>query len=236
MSLLTIVQTVTERTGIPTPATVMGSTDPQVIQLRSLLEEEGASLSRRGDWESLTFEATHTTLAAEDQGAIATIASNGYRHIKNETLWDRTDQLPVPLINSTAWQRLKATVSAAPRFRYRIRGGKLLMTPTPPASHTLAFEYVSKNWILGADLVTYKSAFTLDTDTLLLDEPLLTLGLRWRWKKEHGLEYAEDFRDYEMQVADFLGREGGKPVIALDNRGERSRPGVIVPEYSWNLP
>ena len=234
MSLLTIVQSVTKRTGIPTPATVLGSTDPQVLHLLALLEEEGKSLSKRGDWESLTFEATHTTTAAEDQGAITTIASNGYRQIKNETMWDRTDKLPVPLINSTAWQRYKATVNATPRFRYRIRGGKLLISPTPPASHTLAFEYVTKNWILGADLVTYKSAFTLDTDTLLLDEDLMTLGLRWRWKKEHGLEYAEDMRDYETQVMDLLAREGGKPTIHMDGRGDRTRPGIIVPEYSWN--
>lgn len=234
MSLLTIVQSVTKRTGIPTPATVLGATDPQVLQLLALLEEEGKALSKRGDWESLTFEATHTTTATEDQGAIATIASNGYRQIKNETMWDRTDKLPVPLINSTAWQRYKATVNATPRFRYRIRGGKLLLSPTPPASHTLAFEYVTKNWILGTDLVTYKSAFTLDTDTLLLDEDLLTMGLRWRWKKEHGLEYAEDMRDYETQVMDLLAREGGKPIIRLDGRGDRTRPGIIVPEYSWN--
>lgn len=235
MSLLTLIQTVCERTQLPIPATVMGSADPQVVQLRAMLDEEGQTLAKRGEWEGLTREATHTTLAAEDQGAITTIASSGYRYICNETMWDRTDRLPVPHINSTAWQRVKAMSAVTPRYRYRIRGGKLLLTPTPPASHTLAFEYLSDRWILGVDGVTYKNAFTLDTDTVLLPEDLLRLGLRWRWKKEHGLEYAEDFRDYEHQVADYLGRDGGKPTIHLDGTGDRARPGVIVPEYSWPL-
>lgn len=235
MSLLTIVQSFCERTQLPAPVTVMGNDDAQVIQVRALLEEEGESLSRRGDWEGLTLEASHTTLAAEDQGAITSIATNGYRSIKNETMWDRTDKLPIPQMHSTLWQRYKATVNASPRYRYRIRGGKLLMTPTPTAGHSVYFEYVSKNWILSADLLTYRSAFTLDTDTLLLPEELLKMGLRWRWKKEHGLEYAEDFRDYEALVADALGRDGGKPVIHLDGGFPQARPGVIVPEYSWPL-
>jgi hypothetical protein len=235
MSLLTVVQSFCERTQLPIPTTVIGTVDAQVKQVRALLEEEGEALSRRGDWEGLTFEATHTTLALEDQGAVTSIATNGYRYIKDETMWDRTDKLPVPQMHSTKWQRFKAVVSAAPRYNYRIRGGKLLMTPTPTAGHTLAFEYVSKNWILGVDGTTYKSAFTLDTDTFLMPEELFKLGLRWRWKKEHGLEYAEDFRDYETQVADALGRDGGKPTLYLDNSFTQTRPGVIVPEYNWPL-
>lgn len=235
MSLLTLIQSVCERTQLPSPASVMGSSDSQVVQLRALLDEEGQALSKRGEWEALKREATHTTLAAEDQGAITTIAPVGFRYIDNETMWDRTDNLPVPLIGSVTWQRWKATVASTPRFRYRIRGGRLLLTPTPSAGHTLAFEYLSDRWILGADGTTYKNAFTLDTDTVLLPEDLLRLGLRWRWKKEHGLEYAEDFRDYEHQVADYLGRDGGKPMIYLDSQRDRVRPGIIVPEYGWNL-
>lgn len=235
MSLLTMVQAFCKRTKLTVPATVMGSPDEMVIQITALLEEEGESLTRRGDWESLTQEATHTTVATADQGGMTTIASNGFLYIKNETMWDRTDKLPIPQMDSTLWQRYQATVSTGPRYRYRIRGGDLLLTPTPDAGHTLAFEYLSKNWILAADGITYKSAFTLDTDTVLLSEQLLTLGLRWRWKKENGLEYAEDYQDYELQVKDALSRDGGKAVLNMSDSYPSRKPGIIVPEYSWNL-
>jgi len=112
----------------------------------------------------------------------------------------------------------------------------LLVTPTPTAGYTWAFEYASKNWILGTDGITYKQYFTLDTDTILLPNDLVLMGLRWRWKKEKGLEYAEDFRTYEMQVKDELGRDGGKPNLHMDDEGWHGPvPGIFVSPGSWNL-
>src|SRR6185295_9394950 len=126
MSLLTVIQQVCGRTNIPVPSSVMGNTsDAQVLQLLRLLEEEGQELSSRYPWEGITFEFTHTTLAQEDQGAIATIASNGFRALKTGTFYDRTDTLPVmgPLTDQE-WQQRKATVSTGPRYAFRLRGGR----------------------------------------------------------------------------------------------------------------
>lgn len=238
MSVLTAIQYVCGRTGVPVPASVLGTTDVQVLQMLRLLEEEGNDLSMRGDWQALTIEKNHVTTAAEDQGAIATIASNGFRYIKNDTLWDRDTRLPIlgPL-SPIQWQSLKAFSVNGPRFQHRIRQGKLLVNPTPAAGLNWYFEYLSKNWILGADAVTYKQYFTLDTDTILLPEDLCIAGLRWRWKKEKGLDYAEDFRTYEMQVKDQLGRDGGKPHLYMDG-DERGipQPGIWVTQWSWPLP
>ncbi|HET7157819.1 MAG TPA: hypothetical protein VFI62_02415, partial [Burkholderiales bacterium] len=75
MTLLQIVTMFCERKNLPVPATVIGSSDNQIVQIRALLEKEGVELRKRGAWEGITREATHTTLAAEDQGAIATIAA-----------------------------------------------------------------------------------------------------------------------------------------------------------------
>lgn len=237
MSLLTVVQYVCGRVNIPVPSTVMGSvTDTQVLQLLRLLEEEGNDLAQRGPWQGITFEATHTTIANEDQGAVTSIATNGFRGIKNQTFWDRTNKLPVlgPL-SDEEWQAFKGLATTGARYYYRIRGGKLLVNPTPTAGYTWAFEYVSKNWILGDDGTTYKQYFTLDTDTILLPEDLVLMGLRWRWKKEKGLDYAEDMRTYELQIKEQLGRDGGKPIIAMDGGRRQLRPGIFVPDMSWNL-
>ena len=234
MAVLATVQYFCGRQGLPVPTSVLGTTDTQVRQVLRLLEEEGNDLALRGTWQGITFEATHTTTAAEDQGAMTTIAANGFRYIKNDTFWDRTDNLRIhgPL-SDEQWQHRKAINATGPRYCYRIRGGKLLVSPAAAASHTWAFEYVSKNWILGADGTTYKQYFTLDTDTLLLPDELLLMGLRWRWRKEKGLAYAEDFRTYEMQVKDALGRDGGKPRLSMDNAGDRGiQPGIFMPTYS----
>jgi hypothetical protein len=237
---LTLLQTVVhfcERTNLSSPATVIGSADTQVVQIKALLEEIGIDMASRVAWEGITFQATHTTIANEDQGAIATIATNGFKYIKNGTLWDRTDRLPVlgPL-SPQEWQALKALVTTGPRYRSRIRGGRLLVDPTPTAGHSWAFEYVSKNWILADDLTTYRQFFGDDDDTILLPDTELLQGLRWVWKREKGLDYAEDFRTYENMLKDAAGRDGGKPTLRMDGGGGGPRPGVMVPSGNWNVP
>ena len=231
-TLLEVVQDLCGRQNLPVPATVVGTSDPQVRQIQRLLEEEGNDLSSRGGWEVLTFETSWTTTATEDQGAIATLAPNGFRYIKNKTIWDRSTRLPVcgPL-DSQDWQALKAVVATGPRYQWRIRGGQLLVNPSAVAGESWYFEYVSKNWILNG--ATYKRRFTVDTDTILLPDDLCLQGLRWRWKKEKGFDYAEDFRTYEMQVKDAIGRDGGKPDLHADDDPTRGpRPGIWVSPYS----
>ncbi len=237
MSMLSVIQAFCARNHIPVPATVMGSTDAQVINLRALLEEEGDDLSARHQWQGIMFEATHTSVGAEDQGAMSAIASNNFNYICNGTIWDRTMQLKIlgPL-NAQEWQAVKAMVPTGPDYRFRIRGGRLLVTPTPSAGRSWAFEYISSNWILGADGTTYKNRFTLDTDALLLPENLLIAGLKWRWRKDTGLEYAEDFRTYEMQVKDAMGRDGGRKVLDMNGSPGGMMPGVFVPQGSWAVP
>lgn len=237
MSLLSLVQNFCRRTNLPVPNTVYGTTDTQIQQIMSLLEEIGNDMASRGSWQGLTFEANLTTLALEDQGAMTSIATNGFRYMVNDTIWDRTSRLPVcgPL-DGKDWQAMKALVSVGPRYRFRIRGGKLLVNPAPPAADAWYFEYVSQNWILGADGTTYKQYFTLDTDTILLPETVLLMGLRWSWKKEKGFDYAEDMRTYEMQLKDSLGRDGGKTTLYMDNTNLRGpQPGIFINPMDWPL-
>lgn len=234
-TLLEVIQAVALRTAIPKPATVIGSTDPQVLQLYTLLEEGCEDISQRGAWERLTFQATHTTLAAESQGTLESLCPKGFRFFKPETFWDRTEKLPLLGPGSAReWQFLKAIVVTGPRYTFRIRGGEFISTPAPPAGHEWVFEYVTENWILAVDGTTYKSAFTADTDQILLPEQIIKADLRWRWKKEKGLAYVEDFNSAERLIVNALGRDGGKPVLKMDDHGEGSpQPGIFVPSGSW---
>lgn len=237
MSLLSVVQYFYRRTNIQgsVPDAVISSSDPQVRQIYALLEEEGNDLSGRGDWQELTFEATHTSVATESQGAIDTIATNGFRYIKEDTFWDRTESLPILPISGSEWQAEKGFAATSPRYRVRIRGGNLLANPTPAAGNTWAFEYISWNWITDSGGSTYKQYFTADTDLILLPEPIVLMGLRWRWKKEKGLDYAEDFQTYEMMVKNELGRQDVPRKLSMDMTEKETVPGVVVPQGSWVL-
>ena len=303
MSLLTIVKRFCQEVNIDEPATVMGTTDPQVKQVKAILQKEGDDLSGRGDWEALVNEATFTTgvsgtstltiasglidntatftdklkvgetvtntdtgstttvativndsyitLAAdifqgagagegytidtESQGTITSIATNGFSYIKNDTIWDRDLRLPVYVIDASDWQQVKATEVTGPRYQARIRGGELIVNPPPTTGHTWAFEYVTWNWMTDSSGATNKQYFTNDGDLPLLPQTLLEAGLQWRWKKQKGMEYAEDFRTYEMLVANELSRNGLKRPLKLSSGRMTPEPKVFVPDGSWNL-
>lgn len=237
MSMLTIIQFVCRRTNVPVPTTAYGTTDPQIQQMISLLEEDGDDLAGRGSWQSLTNEATFTSAATVSQGAIATIASNGFSYIKNETIWDRTSRLPIwGQLSDKEWQARMALAPTGPRYQYRIRGGLLMVNPTMAASLSCYFEYQTLNWITDSTGVTQKAAFTADTDLVLFPEKIMKVGLRWRWMREKRMDYAELFRQYEMMVKDALGRDAGKKTIYMDNEGMRDMvPGVFVPQGNWPL-
>jgi hypothetical protein len=232
MSLLTIVQSAAPRIGVATPTAVATSTDLQVIQLLALLNEEGAELGARWEWQSLLSETTFTTLATESQGAISTIAPN-MKYILNDTIWNRTLRRPLfgPM-TPQRWQQLKAMSMQGPWNQWRIRGGNLLMTPVPAAGQTCYFEYVSKAWALSVALAD-KVAFTADDDTSKLDEDIMALGLIWRFKAAKGFSYAEDFNKYERRVVDAMAQDGTKDTLNMGDSRYDIYPGITIPSGSW---
>lgn len=235
-TLLQLTQDFCRRTGIPVPSSVIGSVDDQVRQIQGIGQKTLEDMVKRFDWEQLTKEALFTTIASENQGAITTIAPDGFDRILNETIFDRTLRLPVygPL-NASQWQALKALPTTGPLYQYRLRGGQLLFQPSPVApGHLCAFEYIS-TWIVYDPVNDiYKSQWTLDTDTIVLDDTIYTAGLTWNWKAEKGIDYAEDFRRYEDLCTISKAGDGTKPRVNLANPYPNIYPGIWVPSGSWN--
>ncbi len=237
MNVLTLVQKFCARTGIPSPSQAIGSTDPQVVQLCGLLEEVIEDLTSRATWSALVQEALFTTANGEDQGLITTLAPNGFKWVIEDTIYNRTLRLPVyGPITAGKWQALKSLPNSGPFYKYRIVRGRLLMNPPAAAGHQCAFEYASKYCVTSADGLTYKDYPTTDTDVFLCEDTLLLAGLRWKWKYEKGLEYAEDFRRFEEMVNNSKSRDGTKPELSMDGAVTTAQPGVFVPSGNWNLP
>ncbi len=112
-------------------------------------------------------------------------------------------------------------------------GNAVRFIPVPTAGHTVAFDYMSNLWCQSSGLVA-QSAWAADTDTGILDEDLMCLGLHWRWLRSKGLAYAEQFNEYERQVNDAMARDGGHAWLNMSGyRYHRSSP--FVQEGSWSL-
>ena len=231
MTLLTIVQNSCDIIGLTRPTVVISSQDQNVRTLLALAQVEGRELLDRYSWPATQIEKTHTSLAAELQGVMTTLAP-GFSYITSGTFWDRTLTQPVtgPL-SPIEWQALKARTATGPYYSYRLFGGNLYAYPAPSAGNTWVFEYQS-TYFCQSSAGANQSAWAADTDVGVLDENLMELGIVWRFKKKNGLDYSEDFRSYEQKLANETSRAGGRRVLDMTGSASAAR-GVYVPEGSW---
>jgi hypothetical protein len=197
--------------------------------------QEGEEQVRRYDWSVLQKEATFTTVATQLQGSLETLAP-GYKFIVNETIWNRTQRLPVHGSQSAQdWQYMVAMNLTTPFSQYRIKADDLFFYPVPPAGQTCAFEYLSKNWV-STSVGSTSDMWTNDADTTFLDDGLVVNGLIWRWKAAKGMDYSEDFATYERGIQSAISRDGTKPTLSMSGRSNFDiNPVVIVPAGSWGV-
>lgn len=214
MSLLTMAQDAADRIGIPRPSSLIGGTDQQAKAFLAAANQEGKELARRHPWQALIKETTFTTVAQ----AIQTSAIPAdFDRIIEGSMFNRTQTRPVvgPL-TPQRWQQLQSTLSAAVWDAFRIRGDEILFEPVPTAGETIAYEYVTKYWCASAgDSAPDQAAFAVDSDIVWLDEEAMTRGIHWRFLRANRLDYAEEFRLYEEEVARLIGRDGGETILDL---------------------
>ena len=235
MTLLTICQDAANEIGVPSPSAVIGSVDTTVIQLLAAANREGKSLVSGYDWQTLVKEETHTTIAAESQGVMTTIASDFLR-FSNDTMWNRTTNRKFygPL-NNTEWQTLKGIVVNGVTNYFRIRGNLLLLNPIPTVGQSLVFEYIGKNWVdTTGDGSANATSYAADANTTVLDEDLITLGVVWRFLKQKGLPYDNQFLEYQMKLSEKQAKDGAKQIIRLTGRTRAFLP-VNEPEGNYTL-
>ena len=217
MSLLTIVQDSCAELSLVQPTQVLSSSDLQVQLLLRLAGKEGKELARRFDWQRLVKEGTFVTVASSTQVADLPVTFANFARIVNNSMFNRTTKFRVfgPL-SSLEWQARQASgLNANINNFFRIRGNSILFYPTPTAGDSIYFEYISKNWCINEAGNTEQSLWVNDSDTALIDEEVVTLGVIWRFLKAKGLDYGEEFATYERALEQIFGPDGGRDMVDL---------------------
>lgn len=233
---LTIIQNVARRTNLPIPTTVTDNS-AQTTQMLGLLNELGQDLVRRYRWQVCTRRVSFTAVNAESQGTLQTLfGTPSLDMIANGTVWDGNLRRPlVGPMDDSQYQNYKNLIPAGPIYQYRIQGDQFLVYPPLPAGHQVNLVIRTKTWVVDQDGITTKEYFSADADTPLLDDKLLTIGLRAAYKQEKGLAYAQDMAKFEEMAMTIAGRDGTKQTLTLDARTGMLTPGIFVPSGSWQI-
>lgn len=237
LNMLQIVQSACRRSNLPVPSVLVSNADAQVQQLMELTNELMQETIKRYRFQVCVLNPTWLSSAQQNQGTIQSLWGVEPESITNATMWDFTLRRPIfgPM-DDTNYQIIQALIPSGPIFQYRIQDNNLLILPAPPAGNTHSAIIRSKNWLaLQGNTATLGYYIQNDTDTPLIDDTTLIMGLKYRFKKEKGLPYAEDEQSWESMIANIALRDGSKTILYLDKPSQELVPGIFVPSGNWPL-
>jgi hypothetical protein len=237
LTVLQIVQEACARSGLPVPNNLVGNNDGNAIQFRSLFNELMQETVKRYRFQALIYNPTWTSVATNVQGTIQSLWGMEPESLVNATMWDFTLRRPIfgPL-NDTNVQIIQALIPTGPIFQYRIQDNNLVIWPAPPAGNTHSAIIRSKNWLqLNGSSINLGYYIQNDGDIPLIDDTTLIMGLKYRYKKEKGLPYAEDFESWSDMIDQAALRDGSKQILYLDKASQQLVPGIFVPSGNWTL-
>lgn len=217
MSLLTIVQGISQRLGFAQPSTAYGSSDPYVSQIVAFTQDAGDEILER--WDAQTLKGSYNPVTFTGDGTTATFnlpadfkalsPSDTFISSKYPTL-----VLPGP-INEEDLMRLKAVPFNILPSVWRRIGNAIEFYPVLTAGEVVSYVYGGKNWITDSSGVTPRSAWAADGDLSRIPDRLIRLGALWRYKRAKGLDYSEEFAAFEKAFTAYQGQDKQERVIDI---------------------
>lgn len=189
-------------------------TDDNIIRLCQSLKQLGQDLLRGYDWSHLTEEYTFST----SNGTANYDLPSYFARIVNGTAWNRTQsQVMLGPLGPQKWQQLKANSSTAYINQgFRIWQDDFWIYPTPTATETVAYEYVSKLWVAATgQTAPNKEHPTAASDELWFDRALLVWGLRLYSRRDNGFPSQVEQEGLQAALAAALGGDGASPVLTV---------------------
>ena len=228
MTVLSVIQDACAVIGLNIPDVVFTSTERESIELRTVANEMAKRIAEATDWQALRKVATITGDGTAETFALPTDYA---RMLKKANLWSAA-QPSLSFRHVTDLDRwIEDEISGFNSIlgEWIIYGGELHIRPVLANAEEVKFAYVSTYCVTGS-----KTAFTTETDTFVLDERVLKLGIIWQWKANKGLPYGEDMENYEAALSVAVGNDKGSRILTIGSgriRGgaEFAFPHVVTP-------
>jgi|SRR5262245_9977634 len=219
MSLLSVVQDVCVFVGVERPDAVIANlasdrTMQEMLALATEMAQRMAADTR--DWQKLKKQ---QTFAGDGTTTAFTLPSNYQRMPVSSNVW-RSSQTAAPMrfiVNSDEWMRRRNAGEVDAWGEWTLMGGQMHIFPAMGVGVNATFVYLDRNPIR---YVTTPPAppgegdvFLNDTDTFILGERLLKLGMIWQWKQHKGSSYAEEMGTYSDAIANAMGFDQPAPTF-----------------------
>ena len=246
-TLQSVITTTCSLLSLPQPQDAAGSSDPNIILMKTCENLASIEMLNTYEWATLTKMASidvFSTVPPDPSQATETafdLPGDFYRFI-DQTQWNGAMRFPaVGPVSPQGWMTYMVfPISANFTLTWQIREGKIwfLNAPAVPGQ-AFRFMYLSRALVRDADDPDlYKNIATKNGDQFVLDGILMTLMTRVKWMEAKGFDSSSAVRDFMLafdsrvgaqkgaNILNIAGNRGGYPYIGIGNLPEASLYGM----------
>lgn len=186
------------------------------------------SLLRYGNWQELTKEGHIHTICGKKQYVINDYIPDFYCILNNTMYVKDANEKIIGSLTYEQWMKDKYFSSSANELKFKIQNGRFVFLNEPKTRVKIVFQYRSNNIV--RDAKTYEEKYTLEanTDIPIFDEYLVKLAILWRWQKRSGLDYSEEYAEYQRELKKRFGSSLATKDISLAGRENNLQEGVTI--------
>jgi hypothetical protein len=210
------------------PGSFFGSSNTFEMEIADLVNEVAIDIANYQDWQGLTKFATivsnGTTTAFDLPDDYDHMVKTAKMNEVTSWFWGYSRVLDI-----SDFATLRASGFGPVPGAWALYGNQIQFAPAPTQNAT--YPYISNAYAIDAGTQARKPAFDKDTDTFVLPERLLTLGLIYKWRENKGLATSDGDAYYEA-----LNNAGAddKGARVYRSNSRRSLPGVGI-AWPWQL-
>ena len=197
MNILEIAQESADICAVQRPTDLFNSSIQNDMLFASVVKSTLSSLMRHAGWQALTREAVFRTFEGKKDYLIDDIAPD-FHSLVNGTMYVVDDNGSViGAITEEKWAKEMQNGSSQDFFKIQ---NNMIRFSRDMGCKEIHFTYKSNAVCLDGKTGEPKAQITKNTDIPIFDPYLVKLGIIWRWNKRSGMDYQEEYNEYQREL------------------------------------
>ena len=216
MNILEIAQEAADICAVQRPTDLFNSSVQNDQLFASVVHSTLDSLMRHAEWQAITREGVLYTTDGQTDYLIENVAPD-FHSLVNGTMYIRDNmRFVIGAISEERWAREKQFHTPEIDVLFKVQNNKFKFLKDP-GNLKLHFTYKSNAVCYDAETEEPKPRLTANTDIPIFDEYLVKLGIIWRWNKRTGLDYTEEYNEYQRELEKSYAETKAAGDIRLDS-------------------
>lgn len=215
-SILQIAQQAADMCAVQRPTDLFNSSAQNDQLFASVIHSTLSSLMRHCEWQAITREGVLYTTEGQKEYLISNIAPD-FHALVNGTMYIRDNmRFVIGAISEERWAREKQFHTPEIDILFKIQNNKIKFLKDPGCLK-LHFTYKSNAVCYDAITEEPKPSLTANSDIPVFDDYLVKLGIVWRFNKRTGLDYTEEYNEYQRELNKSFAESKAAGDIRLDS-------------------